>query len=160
MEKKKHTQISANLAGAAAPASPNVATPLTITTRAVWTLISSSSELPGNHVAASCRHSVEETSPERSTGRCCTSRRPLRLEPELHRRRPQNTLGEIPISYAFRFTASRRIPCTVGRCGIFRWTSGRSEQHMHGATVIQHCCPVPREGDDPLALRSKIHGPY
>jgi hypothetical protein len=28
MEKKKHTQISANLAGAAAPASPNVATPL------------------------------------------------------------------------------------------------------------------------------------
>jgi hypothetical protein len=28
MERKKHTQTSANLAGAAAPASPNVATPL------------------------------------------------------------------------------------------------------------------------------------
>jgi hypothetical protein len=44
----------------------------------------------------------------------------LRLEPELHRRRPQNALGEILIPCAFRFITSRRIPCTVGRSDIFR----------------------------------------
>jgi hypothetical protein len=111
---------------------------------------------PGSHALAYHHRSSAPSSHWWSTS---ASHHFLRPMPKMWRNCPQRCPRWDPYLSSFPFRHFPLNSCTVSRSGIFRWTSGRSLEHVHGAALRRSRGSFREQEDGLVAFRSKTNGP-